>query len=326
VWLSVHYVVLTPSSAPRALRKPDADGLTQRGGLDASPATNGEHPDAHASPESRQVARCATTRCASLQDTRGHSSIRRPYSSQWPRSGTGPREQSAGPAHDAHDLDSHEAGDRPTSTTSNQGMAPIARASVGRIVQASPTPMRRHRACAIVMWSTARSPRRPRRAGSATPLPVRHRQSRTRSPSSGPRPPAGPIAGKREPPPERVDRHDPGIRQTATPSHHQVSRASAARMGLHPMRWTENAITAIPRLPRTSFMTRVTSRCTKFCGTGPAALRSVGSFEVGVTGARHRPILATSKPPVAPGLTFHFGSNVGRRRTPQPDADHGCLV
>jgi hypothetical protein len=76
VWLSVHYVVLTPSSAPRALRKPDADGLTQRGGLDASPATNGEHPDAHASPESRQVARCATTRCASLQDTRGRGSIR----------------------------------------------------------------------------------------------------------------------------------------------------------------------------------------------------------------------------------------------------------
>ena len=34
------------------------------------------HPDAHASPESRQVARCATTRCASLQGTRGHGSIR----------------------------------------------------------------------------------------------------------------------------------------------------------------------------------------------------------------------------------------------------------
>ena len=210
------YLILTAGPSQAGCRRHDPERRIGR---------KRRHPDAHASPESRQVARCATTLCASLQDTRGHGSIR----DLTRRSGLFPA-----PDHSAHP---------------------------GR---------------------------------------------------------------------ERLEE--------GTPSD-AVDRERNYRD---------------PKAPQDELHAHTTSRLPKFCASGRAGLRSVGSFEVSVTRrASHTcprnlettaitELIAeaedslswcpsdqrTRRLRVAPGLPFwfHFGSNVGRRRTPQPDADHGCLV
>jgi hypothetical protein len=64
VWLCVplrrsHHLILTAGSSQAGCRQHDPEGRIGR-----EPGNKRRQPDAHASPESRQVARCATTLCA----------------------------------------------------------------------------------------------------------------------------------------------------------------------------------------------------------------------------------------------------------------------